>query len=101
MVKMAHEAEASYLYFHQRVHTLFRALGNQERLEATLMQPAPRLVNCGRSLDGPLRRIAVDARFVAAHRKLVGTLVADLLAWGPAGRDAVALLAPDFVHDCP
>ena len=98
---MAHEAEASYLYFHQRVHTLFRALGNQERLEATLVQPAPRLVECVQSSDGLQRRIAVDARFVAAHRRLVGTLIADLLAWGPAGRDAVALLAPDFDHDCP
>ena len=58
---MAHEAEASYLYFHQRVHTLFRALGNQERLEATLVQPAPRLVECVQSSDGLQRRIAVDA----------------------------------------
>lgn len=101
MVNVAQRDEASYLYFHQRVHTLYGALGNQERLEATLVEPAPRLVDCGHSSEGAQRRIAVDERFVAAHRKLVGTLVADLLAWGPAGRDAVAVLAPDFIPDCP
>lgn len=99
---MASETAASYLYFHQRVHTLHRALANQQRWELARSQGGCQGLS-ERWVDatGQQRQIILDRTFLTAHRRLINTLIADLQAWGPAGRHAVAMLAPDHLPDCP
>ncbi|MFT4040921.1 MAG: hypothetical protein QM692_22250 [Thermomicrobiales bacterium] len=99
---MAPETTTGYLYFHQRVHMLYRALGNQQRWEQARRQRcSPALIESWVDASGALQQTVLDRAFLTAHQRLIGVLIADLQAWGPAGRDAVALLAPDHIPDCP
>ncbi|MCA9879766.1 MAG: hypothetical protein KC442_18360 [Thermomicrobiales bacterium] len=93
---------ASYLYLHHRVHALHRALVVQERWERELQgRTNATVLECWCDCSGNGHHVRVNEAFRAGHRRIIRTLVADLLAWGPAGRDAVALLAPGHLHDAP
>lgn len=89
---------ASYLYLHHRVHALYRALAAQERWECELRgRQGATLLEWWSDRRGEGHHILVNEAFLTGHRRIISTLVADLLAWGPAGRDAIALLAPDHL----